>query len=65
MSKVAETFINIAAKVILPLADMIAARRERRQEFRVRLDDKLRSLSIEEAVAKAEEARKAKYDANR
>jgi len=60
MSRVAETLVNIAAKIILPLADMIARRREQKSP-RPPLDERLKSLSIEEAAARAEEERKAKY----
>jgi len=60
MSRVAETIINLTAKVVLPLADWLVSRRERKQP-RPPLDERLKSLSIEEAAARAEADRKAKY----
>ena len=60
MSRVAETLINLTAKVVLPLADWLVSRQERKQP-RPQLDERLKSLSIEEAAARAEAERKAKY----
>jgi hypothetical protein len=70
VSKIAETLVELAAKLILPLADAIVRRQDKSSpQPRVRLDPAIRKLSIEDAVEEAradlERRRKAERDANR
>jgi hypothetical protein len=68
MSKLAEVLVELAAKLVLPIADAIA-RKQSQPKQRPRLDPEIRKLSIEDAVEAAradlERRRKASRDADR
>ena len=66
MNKLSEVLIELAAKVVLPLAERLQQRRERRTPV-PKLDPELKKLSIEDAVAAARkdlEARRRKERGN-
>jgi hypothetical protein len=70
VSKVGEVLVELAARLILPIADAIVRRQEKSQpERRARLDPAIRRLSIEDAVEAAradmEQRRKAERDGKR
>lgn len=60
MNKLTEIIIELAAKVVLPLAERIQQRRER-----PRLDPELKKLSIEDAVQAARDDLEARRRKNR
>lgn len=63
MNKLFEKVIEAAATVLVKVIDRIDRRREPRPTL-PKLDDKLESIDIDEAVRKAEEERRAKYGAH-